>query len=188
MEEAEMSRSALLERKTKETDIEVSLELDGNGKAQLELEDQFLTHMLESLSKYSSFDIKLKATGDNEHHLIEDVAIVLGMALNEALGDKPIERIASSTVPMDDALVTVAIDLIDRPYVDIDCPDPLYHHFLRSFAMSSGMTLHVVAIRGFDPHHVVEASIKALGLALKSAVRPRSTLLSTKSKPKVRKS
>ena len=182
-----MSRKALLQRKTKETDIEVSIELDGEGRTQLDLEDQFLTHMLESLSKYSSIDIKLKATGDNEHHLIEDVAIVLGLALNQALGDGPIERIASSTVPMDDALVTVAIDLIDRPYVDIDCPDPLYHHFLRSFAMSSGMTLHVVAVRGFDQHHVVEASIKALGLALKSAVRPRSRLLSTKNKPKVRK-
>jgi imidazoleglycerol-phosphate dehydratase len=188
VEETEMSREALLQRKTKETDIEVSIELDGKGRTQLELEDLFLTHMLESLSKYSSIDIKLKATGDNEHHLIEDVAIVLGLALNQALGDGPIERIASSTVPMDDALVTVAIDLIDRPYVDIDCPDPLYHHFLRSFAMSSGMTLHVVAVRGFDPHHVVEASIKALGLALKSAIRPRSTLLSTKDQPKVRKS
>jgi imidazoleglycerol-phosphate dehydratase len=188
VEETEMSRKALLQRKTKETDIEVSIELDGKGRTQLELEDLFLTHMLESLSKYSSIDIKLKATGDNEHHLIEDVAIVLGLALNQALGDGPIERIASSTVPMDDALVTVAIDLIDRPYVDIDCPDPLYHHFLRSFAMSSGMTLHVVAVRGFDPHHVVEASIKALGLALKSAIQPRSTLLSTKNQPKVRKS
>ena len=183
-----MSRKALLQRKTKETDIEVSIELDGSGKAQLDLEDQFLAHMLESLSKYASFDISLKATGDNEHHLIEDVAIVLGMALNQALGEGPIDRIASSTVPMDDALVPVAIDLIDRPYVDIDCPDPLYHHFLRSFAMSSGMTLHVVAVRGFDSHHVVEASIKALGLALKGAVKPRGSLLSTKSKPKVRKS
>jgi len=183
-----MSRKALLQRKTKETDIEVTIELDGKGKTELELEDHILTHMLQSLSKYAAFDIRLKATGDNEHHLIEDVAIVLGLALNEALGSGAIERIASSTVPMDDALVTVAIDLIDRPYVDIDCPDPLYHHFLRSFAMSSGMTLHVVALRGFDPHHVVEASIKALGLALKSAVRPRSALLSTKNRPKVRKS
>ncbi|MDD1743114.1 MAG: imidazoleglycerol-phosphate dehydratase [Methanomassiliicoccales archaeon] len=182
-----MSRKAILQRKTKETDIELSLELDGKGKAELDLEDQFLSHMLESLSKYASFDIKLSARGDNEHHLIEDVAIVLGLALEQALAEAPIERIASATVPMDDALVTVAIDLINRPYVDIDCPDPLYHHFLRSFAMSSGMTLHVVAVRGFDPHHVVEATIKALGLALKAAVRPRSALLSTKEKPKVRK-
>jgi imidazoleglycerol-phosphate dehydratase len=182
-----MSRKAILQRKTKETDIELSLELDGKGKAELDLEDQFLAHMLESLSKYASFDIKLRAKGDNEHHLIEDVAIVLGLALDQARGEAPIERIASATVPMDDALVTVAIDLINRPYVDIDCPDPLYHHFLRSFAMSSGMTLHVVVVRGFDPHHVVEATIKALGLALKGAVRPRGALLSTKDKPRVRK-
>ena len=183
-----MSRSSKLQRKTKETDIRVGLLLEGAGKATIDVDDQFLTHMLESLAKYSSFDITVNAKGDNEHHLIEDVAIVLGMALREALGDAPIERIASATVPMDDALVTVTIDLIDRPYVDIDCPEPLYHHFLRSFAMSSGMTLHVLAIRGFDSHHIVEASIKALGLALRSAVRPRETLLSTKSKPRVRKS
>jgi imidazoleglycerol-phosphate dehydratase len=143
--------------------------------------------MLESLAKYADFDITLKATGDNEHHLLEDVAIVLGMALREAIGDQPIQRIASSMVPMDDALVIVALDLIDRPYVDIECPDPLYHHFLRSVAMSSGMTLHVMVERGFDEHHIVEATVKALGRALNKAVAQRERMLSTKSKPKVRK-
>jgi imidazoleglycerol-phosphate dehydratase len=180
-------RTAKLERRTKETDIQCKLGLDGSGKAKIDVPDQFLRHMLESLAKYSSFDIDLKAKGDNEHHLIEDVAIVLGSTLKEAIASQPIQRIASAMVPMDDALVTVALDLIDRPYVDIDCPDALYLHFLRSFAMSSGMTLHVVVVRGFDDHHVVEATVKALGLALSEAVRPRKTLLSTKDQPKVRK-
>jgi imidazoleglycerol-phosphate dehydratase len=180
-------RTAKLERRTKETDIQCKLELDGSGKAKVDVPDQFLRHMVESLAKYSSFDIDLKARGDNEHHLVEDVAIVLGSALKEAIASRPIERISSATVPMDDALVTVALDLIDRPYVDIDCPDSLYLHFLRSFAMSSGMTLHVLVVRGFDDHHVVEATVKALGLALSKAVAPRKTLLSTKDQPKVRK-
>jgi len=175
-----MNRVALIERETKETAIEVWLDLDGSGKVDVNCDDQFLTHMLE-------FDLTVKAKGDNEHHILEDVAIVLGMALREAIGEQPIQRIASSMVPMDDALVVVALDLIDRPYVDIECPDPLYHHFLRSVAMSSGMTLHVKVVRGFDDHHVVEATIKALGRALRKAVAKRERTLSTKAKPKVRK-
>ena len=182
-----MSRVAEVERKTRETDIVVKVQLEGTGGSKVNIDDQFLRHMLESLAKYSSFDIEVSGKGDNEHHLIEDVAIVLGSAVRKAIGEGPIERIASATVPMDDALVTVSLDLIDRPYVDVDCPDPLYHHFLRSFAMSSGMTLHVLVIRGFDDHHVVEASVKALGLALRDATVPRRTLLSTKEKPRVRK-
>ena len=182
-----MSRSATIDRETKETKIEIELNLDGSGTTDISCDDQFLTHMLESLAKYADFDITLNAVGDNEHHLLEDVAIVLGMALREAIGDQPIQRIASSMVPMDDALVVVALDLIDRPYVDIECPDPLYHHFLRSVAMSSGMTLHVKVERGFDEHHIVEATVKALGRALNKAVVQRERMLSTKSKPKVRK-
>ncbi|MCU0860739.1 MAG: imidazoleglycerol-phosphate dehydratase [Methanomassiliicoccales archaeon] len=182
-----MRRESTIERKTKETDILVRLVIDGQGKAEVQLDDQFLRHMLESLAKYASFDLRVEGKGDNGHHLLEDVAIVMGMAMREAIGETPIERIASATVPMDDALVTVALDLIDRPYVDIDCPDPLYHHFLRSLAMSSGMTLHVVKVRGFDDHHMVEASVKALGLALRRALAPREELLSTKSRPKVRR-
>jgi imidazoleglycerol-phosphate dehydratase len=182
-----MNRVAIIERETKETKIELRLDLDGSGDADINCADQFLTHMLESLAKYSDFDLTLRAEGDNEHHLLEDVAIVLGMALREAIGDQPIQRIASSMVPMDDALVVVAMDLIDRPYVDIECPDPLYHHFLRSVAMSSGMTLHVKVVRGFDEHHIVEATVKALGRALNKAVAQRERMLSTKAKPKVRK-
>lgn len=182
-----MNRKALIERETKETKIKVELDLDGSGNAAITCEDQFLSHMLCSLARYSDFDLTVVAKGDNEHHLLEDVAIVLGMALKEAIDDQPIQRISSSTVPMDDALVMVALDLIDRPYVDIECPDPLYHHFLRSLAMSSEMTLHVKVERGFDDHHVVEATIKALGRALNKATAQRERLLSTKAKPKVRK-
>jgi imidazoleglycerol-phosphate dehydratase len=88
---------------------------------------------------------------------------------------------------MDDALVEVTLDIIDRPYADIDCPNVLYHHFMRSFAMSSGITLHIIVKRGFDDHHVVEASFKALGSALRQATQPRQDLLSTKDKPMTRR-
>jgi imidazoleglycerol-phosphate dehydratase len=88
---------------------------------------------------------------------------------------------------MDDALVTAAVDMIDRPYVDVDCPDDLCLHFFRSFAMSAGITLHIIIERGFDEHHIIEAGFKALGISLRKAVVPRSDLLSTKNKPKVRR-
>lgn len=173
-------REAKLTRKTRETNISLSLYLDGGGKASVTVDDQFLRHMLETLTKYAAFDLTLDAEGDNQHHLVEDVAIALGTSFRQALGDRPVERIASSLVPMDDALVTVAVDIIDRPYCDADCPDPLYSHFFRSFAMSSGITLHIIIERGLDDHHVVEASFKALGLALRRAVVPRENVLSTK--------
>ena len=96
------------------------------------------------------------------------------------MGDEPIERMATAVIPMDDALVMASLDLVDRPYADIDCPDPLYTHFMRSLAMSAGMTLHIVVIRGFDEHHIVEAGFKATGKALAEALRRRSTELSTK--------
>jgi len=180
-------RMANLSRKTKETDIEISIVLNGSGTCQIECKDQFLRHMLETLGKYASFDLAMKIVGDNEHHLIEDTAIVLGMALRQAIHDAPIERISSATVPMDDALVTVAVDLIDRPYADIECPNDLYRHFLRSFAMASGITLHVIVQRGFDEHHIIEATFKALGLALKNAALQRKDVLSTKETPRIRR-
>ncbi len=175
-----MSRNAKVERKTKETRIQVSLELDGSGKSKAECDNQFLRHMLETFSKYSGFDLQFSGSGDNEHHLVEDSAIALGSAFRESLGTEPVARMASVTIPMDDALVLVSLDIIDRPFADIDCPDVLYLHFFRSFAMSSGITLHIVAFRGVDNHHIIEASFKALGLALKQAILPREELLSTK--------
>jgi imidazoleglycerol-phosphate dehydratase len=179
-------REAKLTRKTKETDISLSLNLDGTGRSKVTVDDQFLRHMLETFARYASVDMTVEASGDNPHHLIEDVAIVLGAAFRQALGDVPVDRIASAMVPMDDALVTVAVDIVDRPYCEADCPDPLYTHFLRSFAMSSGITLHAIINRGFDDHHIVEATFKALGSALRKAVVPRENVLSTKDAVQVR--
>jgi len=180
-------REAKLSRKTRETDIALRLSLDGTGRAEVKVEEQFLRHMLETLTRYAAFDLQLEASGDNTHHLVEDVAIALGTALREALGTGPVERIASAMVPMDDALVTVAVDIVDRPYADVDCPDALYTHFFRSFAMSSGITLHGMVHRGYDEHHVIEATFKALGTALRRAVVPRAEVLSTKDAVAVRR-
>ena len=174
------ARKARLERSTRETVISAELCLDGTGRFDVETDVPFLTHMCETLARYADFDLVLRATGNNDHHIIEDTAITLGEAFKKALGDAPVERTASCILPMDDALVMVSLDLVDRPYCDADCPDDLYTHFFRSFAMSSGITLHIVLIRGFDEHHIVEAEFKALGKSLLSASRPRGTLLSTK--------
>ncbi|MDR3206508.1 MAG: imidazoleglycerol-phosphate dehydratase [Candidatus Methanoplasma sp.] len=178
-------RTAKIERRTRETEVSVELNIDGEGRFSVESDIKFLKHMVETFTRYASFDVKLSASGDDEHHIVEDAAITLGTAFREALGSAPVERTASATLPMDDALVTVSVDIIDRPFADIDCPDPLYQHFLRSFAMSAGLTLHVVKIRGFDEHHIVEASFKGLGKALRGAVAPRDAELSTKDKAKV---
>ncbi|AGI47545.1 Imidazoleglycerol-phosphate dehydratase [Thermoplasmatales archaeon BRNA1] len=174
------ARKAKLERSTRETKVSVDLDIDGSGRFDVECDIQFLKHMVESLARYAGFDLKMKACGDNDHHIIEDVAITLGDAFKKAVGEGPVERTASCVLPMDDALVMVAVDLVDRPYCDADCPDPLYEHFFRSFAMSAGITLHVAEIRGFDDHHIIEASFKALGKCLLQATRPRKSLLSTK--------
>lgn len=174
------ARTSSLERSTRETRISVDLDIDGTGKFDVTCDIQFLKHMTETLARYAGFDLVLSAEGDNDHHIIEDTAITLGKALRQAMGDAPIERMATAVVPMDDALVMSSLDLVDRPYADIDLPDPLYIHFMRSFAMATGMTLHIVQIRGFDEHHLVEAGFKATGKALAQALRVRETELSTK--------
>jgi len=179
-------RTSVIERRTKETEISVTVGIDGSGKYNVECADTFLKHMIETLSRYSSSDISLKASGDDGHHLVEDVGITLGTAFKNAVGKDPIERMATSTVVMDDAMVTVSLDIVDRPYAEIDCPDSLYNHFFRSFAMSAGITLHIVVIRGFDDHHMIEASFKALGKCLKNAVVKRKAELSTKDKASVK--
>lgn len=178
-------RNAKIDRMTRETQISMELNLDGTGKFDVECDIQFLKHMIETLARYAGFDITMKATGDNDHHLIEDVGITLGKAFAKALDGEPIERMATKTVVMDDALVMTSLDIVDRPYCEVDCPDPLYVHFMRSFAMSAGITLHIMVIRGFDEHHIIEASFKSLGLCLKSAIVKRGTELSTKDKVKV---
>ena len=179
------NRTAAIERKTRETQITMDVNLDGSGKFDVECDIQFLKHMIETFSRYSNIDIKMKASGDNEHHLIEDVGITLGKAFSKALGSDPIERMCTKTVVMDDALVMTSLDIVDRPYAEVDCPDPLFHHFFRSFAMSAGITLHIMVIRGFDDHHIIEAGFKSLGLAVKGAIIRRKSELSTKDKVKV---
>lgn len=179
-------RSAKLERSTRETTVSVELDIDGTGRFDVDCDIQFLKHMVETLARYASFDLRMSAHGDNDHHIIEDVAITLGKAVAQAIDGRPIERMATATVPMDDALVMSSLDLVDRPFADIDCPDPLYHHFMRSFAMSAGMTLHIVQIRGFDDHHIVEAGFKSMGKALRDALAVRETELSTKDRAEIR--
>ncbi len=179
-------RTAELTRETKETSVSVKLVIDGNGTCRCNVPDEFLKHMVETLAKYSSVDLTITAKGDLAHHLIEDVAIVLGRAYRTALGDEAVKRIASATVPMDEALVQATVDLIDRPYVHLDIPDQMYEHFLRSFAMELRATVHTMVIRGKDQHHIVEATFKALGLALKEAMSPASAVMSTKARVKWR--
>lgn len=167
-------------RKTRETDVVVSMDLDGSGRADIVLPDRWLKHMLESLAKFARFDLKIRAKGDFQHHINEDVAITMGRTFREALRDRPIQRVGTATVPMDDALVTVSVDLVDRPFCQVDLPDEMLAHFLRSFALEARMTLHNVVVRGRNFHHLTEACFKALGLALREAVRPDVALRSTK--------
>ena len=179
-------RTAKVERMTRETQISVELDIDGSGKFEVDSSIMFLKHMVETLARYASFDLKVSAYGDNDHHIIEDTAITIGKALRDAMDGRPIERMATAIVPMDDALVMSSLDLVDRPYADIDCPSPEYHHFMRSFAMTAGITLHIMVFRGFDEHHIIEAGFKSLGLALKCAMVRRGSELSTKDKVKVK--
>ena len=174
-------------RRTKETGIRIGVQLDGSGECRARIPDGFLRHMVETLAKYSGADIDIEAKGDMAHHLIEDVAIALGRGFREAMKGRPVRRIASATVPMDEALVTVAVDLIDRPFVHIEVPDVMYEHFIRSFAMELRATVHTLVIRGRDQHHIIEATFKALGIALKEAMTPVQSLVSTKSDVRWRK-
>ena len=180
------ARKTELTRKTKETIIRLKLNIDGSGRCKCEMPDEFLRHMVETLAKYSGADLDITAKGDIAHHLVEDVAIAIGRAFREALGNGPIKRIASATVPMDESLVQVTVDLIDRPFAHLDVPDQMYEHFMRSFAMELRATVHSVVLRGKDQHHIVEATFKALGLALKDAMASSATTMSTKSKVKWR--
>lgn len=167
-----------LKRETKETQIVADVRV-GSGEAKVETDDQFLTHMVETLARYSGLDIELQATGDLRHHLIEDVAIVLGLALKDEVPEKA-TRFGWAQVPMDEALVEAAIDVGGRPYYVGKLPSKLYAHFLHSFATNLGATLHVRVLRGTDKHHKIEAAIKATGLALRQAVRKGDAIFSTK--------
>lgn len=158
-----------LKRETKETTI--SLEITrGAGDAHVEVDERFLAHMVETLARYASLDVRLRATGDLRHHLIEDVAIALGTALAEEVPERAV-RYGWTLVPMDEALVQAAVDVGGRPYFAGKVPSKLYTHFLHSFATNLGATVHVRVLRGSDRHHMVEAAVKAVGLALRQALK-----------------
>lgn len=177
-----------MRRSTRETTVRIRIDLDGTGESDVAIPDRWLRHMLESLAKFARFDLHVRASGDFHHHVNEDVALTFGRAFRDALKNRPVRRVGSASVAMDDALVLVTVDLVDRPYFEADLPDAMLEHFLRSFAMESRITLHQVRLRGKDFHHINEASFKALGLALREATRPAETLLSTKSRVRWRSS
>lgn len=167
-----------LERETKETRVRVSV-ARGEGPVSVSTGEPFLTHMMETLARYAGLALTLEATGDLRHHLIEDVAITLGRAIRDIVPATSV-RYAHRVVPMDDALVELALDLGGRPYYRGPLPSGMYDHWMRSFADHAGATLHVVVRRGRDRHHVVEAAVKALGLALRDAMSDSGAVFSNK--------
>ena len=172
-------------RSTKETDISVRLDLDGSGKVDVSTGLPFFDHMIEQLGRHGGFDLSLSAKGDLEvdaHHTVEDCGIVLGAALAEALGDKAgVRRFASYLLPLDEALIQVALDLSGRPYLVYEVEtsperigtfDPqLAEEFFRAFVTSAGITLHLKSLSGRNGHHVLEACFKGVARALRDAVR-----------------
>ncbi|MEM3402750.1 MAG: imidazoleglycerol-phosphate dehydratase HisB [Candidatus Hadarchaeales archaeon] len=173
-------RKALVRRKTKETEVEVSLNLDGRGKASIDTTIKFFDHLLSSFAKHGNIDLTVRARGDLSHHIAEDTMIALGEALEKALGKKAgIERFGDATVPMDDALVMVAVDLSGRPYAEIeagfrkrkvdDLSADMIPHLLQTFAVNGKFNLHVKIMRGKNDHHKAEAIFKALGVAIRRA-------------------
>ncbi|MBA4812147.1 MAG: imidazoleglycerol-phosphate dehydratase HisB [Acidimicrobiales bacterium] len=182
-----MTRQAQHRRTTKETQIDLSIDVDGSGQIEVSTGLPFFDHMISQLGKHSRFDLTVKCEGDidiDAHHTVEDVGIALGEAFAKALGDKQgVRRFASMTVPLDEAAVEVVLDLSGRPFLhyEIDPPgekilgdppfDPqLCEEFWRAFVMAAGITLHLVLIRGRNTHHIIEASFKGAARALYDAV------------------
>lgn len=183
-----MSRTAKLSRKTSESSVELSLNLDGSGKSNISTSVPFYDHMLTAFSKHSLIDLEVKASGDTEidvHHTVEDVAIVLGQALSQALGDKSgIGRYGDATVPLDEALVRAVVDVSGRPFL-VHSGEPQgfeYHligghftgsmvrHVFEAIAFNAGITMHVNVLNGRDAHHIAEAEFKAVARAMRKAV------------------
>ncbi len=167
-----------LERTSKETRVQVELQR-GEGASRVETRLIFFNHMLATLARYAGLSLVLRAEGDLKHHLMEDVAIALGQAVRRLVPAKAV-RFGERTIPMDDALVQAVVDAGGRPYYRGQLPNPLYQHWLRSFAENAGLTLHVRVLRGRDRHHVLEASFKAVGLALRAALVESTDALSLK--------
>ena len=175
-----------VERETSETRISVAVEV-GDDPAQIDVEDVFLGHMLDTFARYAGINLIVEARGDMRHHLVEDVAITLGMALSDLTPAKA-QRYGWASIPMDDAWVDAAIDLGGRAWYGGKLPSKLYQHFLRSLAFAMDATLHVHVVRGFDRHHIVEAAIKATGMSLRQAIAQGDQVFSTKGSVKVRRS
>jgi imidazoleglycerol-phosphate dehydratase len=190
-------RVATVARKTKETDIRLTLALDGSGRYEVQTGVAFLDHMLELLARHGFFDLTVQAAGDlhvDYHHTVEDVGLVLGQAIREALGEKTgIRRFGEATVPLDEALVQTVVDLSGRPFFVYDVTIAhqkigqfdveLIHDFLLALVNQAGMNLHVRMLSGRNPHHIVEATFKGLARALDAATQRESRLvgvLSTK--------
>jgi|SRR5690349_20975186 len=169
---------SVIERETAETRIRVEINR-GTGQSNVATGLRFLDHMMVTLARYAGLDLSLQASGDLKHHLIEDVGIAFGAAVADHT-PATCARYGHRVIPMDDALVEVAIDLGGRPYYRGSVPSSLYDHWFRSFADHARSTVHVRVIRGQDRHHVVEAAFKALGLALRDALVDSGTVFSTK--------
>lgn len=191
-------RTATITRTTIETDITLSLSIDGTGKTVIDTGIPFFDHMLDAFGRHGLFDLEVKATGDldvDAHHTVEDVGIVLGQALAQAMGDKRgITRFASQAVPMDEALVMAALDISGRGQMHFDILIPpammglfdssLAKEFFIAFASNAGITLHLVSFKGENAHHLIEAAFKSTGRVLRTALeidpRASNTLPSTK--------
>jgi imidazoleglycerol-phosphate dehydratase len=179
-----MSRSARVQRTTKESDVLVELDIDGTGVTEIETGVPFFDHMLAQIGKHGGFDLTVRTTGDLEvdaHHTVEDTSLALGQALREALGDKAgIRRYGDALVPLDEALVQVAVDLSGRPYLVHTEPEiveligsydtTLTKHIFESIVAEARITLHVNVLAGRNAHHVVETQFKAFARALRTAV------------------
>jgi len=176
------NRLSAVKRATKETNISLELDIDGSGKCEINTGIKMFDHLLSQVAQHGRFDIKVSARGDDQHHLVEDVAICLGRAFGEALGEKRgIVRMADTAVPMDDALATVAVDISGRGYTVLDLPftkndmagfpTDLVRHFLESFTIEARLNLHAMVAYGTNDHHKAEALFKALGRALDMATR-----------------
>jgi imidazoleglycerol-phosphate dehydratase len=191
------ARNAEVQRKTRETAVAVALRLDGSGRGEISTGVPFLDHMLDSFARHGFFDLRVTATGDlhiDDHHTVEDVGIVLGRAFRQALGDRSgIRRFGNATVPLDEALCTAVVDISGRSYLayNIEIREErvgnfqtiLVHDFMKAMADETGMNLHLNLHAGRNPHHIVEATFKALARAMDqaTAVEPRlSGVLSTK--------
>lgn len=182
-ETTETNRTATINRTTKETDISVTLNLDGSGRADISTGIGFFDHMLEGFSRHGFFDLECKVKGDlhvDGHHTVEDIGIVLGQAIAKAAGDKKgIRRYGSFSLPMDDALVLCAVDLCGRPYLNFDGSFPvervgeldteLVREFFYAVSYSAGMNLHIKLLDGVNAHHMIEAMFKAFAKALDMA-------------------